>query len=56
MGRMYGFTLDVFSHVSTVVALGLQDLLAADYRRFAADNFACFTTYNNIVRVGLVFG
>jgi hypothetical protein len=51
MGRMYGFTLDVFTHVSTVVALGLQGLLSADYRRFAQDNFACFTTYNNIVEL-----
>lgn len=42
MGRMFGFTLDVFSHAPTVAALGLQPLLRADYRRFATDNYTAF--------------
>lgn len=42
MGRMFGFTLDMFSHIGSVTGLGLQPLLRDNYRLFAADNYANF--------------
>jgi ABC-type bacteriocin/lantibiotic exporter with double-glycine peptidase domain len=39
LGRMFGFSLDVWSKVDAVGALGLESRLVADYRSFAADYF-----------------
>jgi ABC-type bacteriocin/lantibiotic exporter with double-glycine peptidase domain len=39
LGRMFGFTLDAFSKVDTVGALGLEHRLVADYKGFATDYF-----------------
>lgn len=39
LGRMFGFSLDVFSKMDAVGALGLEGRLLADYRCFADDYF-----------------
>jgi len=39
LGRMFGFSLDVFSKMDAVGALGLEGRLLADYRSFARDYF-----------------
>jgi hypothetical protein len=39
LGRMFGFTLDTFSKVDLVVALGMEPRAVADYRNFARDYF-----------------
>ncbi len=36
---MFGFTLDTFSKVSAVAALGLEPRIVDDYRAFAYDYF-----------------
>ena len=39
LGRMFGFTLDTFSKMDTVLSLGLEPRVLADYKSFAADYF-----------------
>lgn len=39
LGRMFGFSLDVFSKIEAVGALGLEGRLLADYKCFARDYF-----------------
>ncbi|WIA17366.1 hypothetical protein OEZ85_014227 [Tetradesmus obliquus] len=40
LGRMFGFSLDIFSKMDAVGTLGLEARLTADYKCFAADYFS----------------
>ena len=39
LGRMFGFTLDIFSKIDLVGSLGLEHRLWLDYKHFASDYF-----------------
>lgn len=47
LGRMFGFSLDVFSKMDAVGALGLEGRLLADYKSFATDYFRCGVGFCN---------
>lgn len=40
LGRMFGFSLDIFSKMDTVGCLGLESRLLGDYTYFARDYFS----------------